>query len=64
VPNLIGNIYKYYVYVQSHLFVLNDFEKARKSGVKDWLGGEGVNTFWKAMIRGSDFELSQESQDS
>jgi hypothetical protein len=38
--------------------------KRGNQGAKIWLGGEGVNTFWKAMVRESDFELSQESQDS
>jgi len=28
------------------------------------LGAEGLNTFWKAVVRRSDFDLSQESQDS
>jgi hypothetical protein len=38
--------------------------KRGNQGAKIWLGDEGVNTFWRAMVQGSDFELFQESQDS
>ncbi len=56
--SLIGNIYKYYVYIQSHLFVaclLNDFEKKRKSGGKDLVGGRGVEYFLEGSGQGARF---------